>query len=101
WRARLSVVDSEPSIKISGETWYPKVVTPRTRNCALTAPGSPESENAIRPGIRPANADVKLEDGPWKSRALTVVIAPTTLDFFCVPKATIVTSSIVDTSSES
>src|SRR5690606_40200141 len=69
-RARLSVVDSKPSIKISGEAWYPNVVTPRTKNCALSAPGSPEGENAIRPGIRPANAEVKLEEGPCKSRAL-------------------------------
>jgi len=40
-RAKSFALTSNPSIRIRGLLAYPKVVTPRTKNCALSAPGSP------------------------------------------------------------
>src|SRR5690606_8081549 len=91
--ANASEVASKPSIRISGEVWYPKVVTPLIKNCALSAPGSPVVWKDIMPGIRPATELVRFEAGIRTSAARQAVTAPTTLDFFCVPKATTVTSS--------
>ncbi|MPM52398.1 hypothetical protein SDC9_99157 [bioreactor metagenome] len=56
-------------------------------------PGSPVVWYEITPGILPANAVVRLDDGILKSLAFTVSIDAITLSFFCLPKATTVTSS--------
>jgi len=41
-RAKSSVVICKPSNKIKGLLLKPKVVTPRIKNAALSAPGSPD-----------------------------------------------------------
>ena len=40
--AKSLVVTSKPSIRIRGLFAYPKLVTPRIKNSALSAPGSPD-----------------------------------------------------------
>ena len=61
---------------------------------SVNAPGIPPVCQPIIPAIFPAKLEVKslLED--FKSIGRTVVIAETTLSFFCSPNATTVTSSI-------
>ena len=92
-RARSEVVISNPSSKIKGLFLYPKVVTPRIKNSALSAPGSPERWYEISPAIFPAKAVVKFDEGIFKSDAFTVEMDPMTLFFFCLEKATTCTSS--------
>ena len=62
---------------------------------SFSAPGIPPVCQAIMPGILPAKAVVRSELDVFRSPGFTVVIAETTLSFFCVPKATTCTSSIL------
>ena len=62
---------------------------------SFSAPGIPPVCQAIMPGILPAKAVVRSELDVFRSPGLTVVIAETTLSFFCVPKATTCTSSML------
>ena len=50
-RAKSEVVICKPSNKMSGLLLNPKVVTPRIKKAALSAPGSPDLWYEINPEI--------------------------------------------------
>ena len=83
--AKSVEVVSIPSINISGDLAYPKVLTPRIKNSALSLPGSPLLWYEITPATLPAREVVKLLVGIRNSSGLIEVTAAITLDFFCLP----------------
>ena len=91
--ARSSILSSTPSISIKGLLVRPNVVTPLTKNWALSSPGSPFLWQEISPAIRPERAVVRLLAGILNSDGFIEDMAPTTASFFCVPNPTTTTSS--------
>ena len=90
---------SSPSIKTKALELAPKVPIPRTQNSEIFLPGSPLLITEIIPGTRPPNTLLILVAGICKSSAFTLVIAPTTLIFRCVPiPITTASSSMVEDS---
>ena len=89
------VVDSMPSIMISGEVLaLPSVETPRIQKLAPSAPGSPLRCTAITPAKRPAKEVERLDAGTFRSAGRIDCTEPTILAFFCpVPYAVTTTSS--------
>ena len=83
---------SIPSTNTKGLVFGPNVLIPRIQK-SEPAPGSPERCTATIPAICPAKLLLICPTGTLKSLRDTVLIAPTTLSFFCLPNATTVISS--------
>ena len=69
---------------------------PRIQNSEVSFPGSPEVCMAITPATLPANVLLMLILPPpacFNVFTLTVVMAPVTVAFFCIPVPVTVTSS--------
>ena len=102
WRRARSVAESSMlSIRMSGVVFPSKVATPRMKKSVLSCPGSPLLEKATNPAMFPARAVVRSLEGTLSSFTSIDVMAPMTLSFFCLPKATATASSNSLFSSES
>ena len=87
-----SILRSTPSTSTKGLLPAPKVLIPRIQKSA-PAPGSPERCMTTIPANCPAKPELNLATGIFSSFIETVLMAPITLAFRCLPYATTVTSS--------
>ena len=86
---------SKPSTSIIAEALAPKVEIPRTQKRDVLLPGCPDDCMAMIPGTLPAKALVKFDEGNcFICDTSTLVMAPVTVSFFCVPRPVTTTSSM-------